>query len=105
MLVHTIEDGAEFYRNMAGEMHREDGPALIMPNGVYYHFINGKCHREGGEPAVYTDTGTQYWYEQGQLHNLNGPAIIYDDGECEYWIDGIEYSETDYKKILLAKFH
>ena len=48
-----------------GELHREDGPALIYPDGAQHWYLNGKRHREDGPAAIYPN-GTQYWYRNGK---------------------------------------
>ena len=32
-----------------------------------------------------------------ELHRENGPAVIALDGYVEYWLNGVEYSEEDYR--------
>ena len=66
-----------------GKLHREDGPAVIYPDGTQYWFISGKLHRENGPAVIYPD-GRQYWYINGDRHREDGPAVIYPDGE-QYW--------------------
>ena len=38
-------DGTLVWRNDRGQVHREDGPALIYPDGEQYWCINGEFHR------------------------------------------------------------
>ena len=42
-----------------------------------------------------------------ELHRENGPAVIALDGYVEYWLNGVEYSEEDYRvevrKLKLEK--
>lgn len=45
------ERGDIVYKNSLGELHREDGPAIINPNGECWWFKNDKAHRLGG-PAM-----------------------------------------------------
>lgn len=59
-----FEDGRYVVRNGHGEYHRENGPAVIFPDG-----------RQG-------------WYRNGQLHRDDGPAIIRPDGRREWLIKG-----------------
>lgn len=56
----TVNDTIVSYYNADGELHREDGPAMISPEG------------------------TQWWMMNGKVHRVNGPAIIYQDGEYEF---------------------
>ena len=45
------EFGDIIYRNYFGELHREDGPAIINPNGECWWFKNDMAHRLDG-PAM-----------------------------------------------------
>jgi hypothetical protein len=55
--------------NNDGELHREDGPAVI--NAVYTcWYINGKRHRFDG-PAYVGASGVQYWFINGKRYHDN----------------------------------
>jgi hypothetical protein len=56
-------DGSEEYW-INDKLHREDGSAVIFPNGTQVWYKNGKIHREDG-PAVIHPNGTQEWYLNG----------------------------------------
>ena len=53
------------WRNENWQYHREDGPALIMPNG--------SC----------------VWYKNGEYHREDGPAIEYANGHKQWWVNGV----------------
>jgi hypothetical protein len=63
------------YRNNAGKLHREDGPAIELANGTRSWWINGELHREDG-PAVELANGTGDWW-------INGERIP--DSEVDYY--------------------
>jgi hypothetical protein len=66
-------------------LHREDGPAVIHPDGSRAWFKNGFLHREDG-PAFIRANGTEEWYRHGDLHRADGPAITRPDGtDREMW--------------------
>ena len=44
--------------------HRDDGPAIIHPNGRQEYWLHGKPHRIDG-PAYISVDGTPYWYVDG----------------------------------------
>ena len=49
---------------------------LVMSNGTIKYFNDeGKLHREDGPAVIYPD-GTKFWYVNGHRHRLDGPAII-----------------------------
>lgn len=58
------EFGTRRYFNHAGQLHREDGPAIIFPYGGQMWFQNGKLHRTGG-PAIERNDGTMHWILHG----------------------------------------
>jgi hypothetical protein len=47
-----------------GELHREDGPAVIYPDGSKFWYKHGLFHREDG-PAVIVHDGNKKWYLNG----------------------------------------
>ena len=73
------ESGSKIWYNEDKQHHREDGPAIIHPDGTKFWYINGKCHR------------------------LNGPAAIYHWGYQSWWVNGIEYTEEEYNDYLDSK--
>lgn len=74
-----------WYKN--GEIHRDDGPALIEKVEILSYktnleawYQNGKLHREDGPAQISSDEDDellQKWYADGELHRLDGPAYIY----------------------------
>ena len=80
-------DGYEaWYKD--GLRHREDGPAITESNGTEHWYLNGELHREDG-PAIIHPDGTQYWLKHGILHREGGPAVIYSDGSEDWIKNGI----------------
>jgi hypothetical protein len=53
-------------------LHREDGPAVVYPNGDLY------------------------WYQFGQPHRTDGPAIEYPAGDVYWFLNGVKYNFTDW---------
>jgi hypothetical protein len=61
---YTESDGSQrWYKD--GNLHREDGPAIIYPDGTKRWYKDGKRHREDGPAIIYSD-GTQRWYKNGK---------------------------------------
>ena len=75
------------WRNAAGDLHREDGPAVTRPDGTEVWYLDGVRHREGGPAVIYPDE-YEAWYRNGRLHREDGPAIASTDGAQEWWLDG-----------------
>lgn len=69
-------NGIKQWFNKAGQLHREDGPAIEWENGGKEWFINGNHHR------------------------MDGPAIEYPNGHKEWWIDGRYCSPHRFKFLI-----
>ena len=89
----TDEDGSQHWY-LHGQLHREDGPALIHPDGTIIYYKYGRYHREGG-PAYSHPNGTQYWFINGEYHREDGPAVVFDIGGSWY-LNGRQYSLEDW---------
>lgn len=55
----------KYYRN--GKLHRDDGPAVIKPDGTQEWYKEGKLHRDDGPAVIYT-FGEEQWYNNGEIH-------------------------------------
>ena len=67
--------GTRRYYNAAGQLHREDGPAV--------------------ETTIF-----KKWYQNGQPHRIGGPAIALAHGETRWCLYGVEYSKYSYEQQL-----
>ena len=81
------------YRDKDGELHREDGPAVIWPDGTRHWYWHGKPHRGDG-PAKIRSDGKQEWYWHGERHRDDGPAEIWANGE-QFWYQYGELHRED----------
>lgn len=66
--VEITPSGARFYYNHLGQLHREDGPAVMYLNGTSAWFRNGLRHREDGPAVIWAD-GSRYWYLNGTYYS------------------------------------
>ena len=82
-----FDGGVYFILNSDTRLHREDGPAIVFPDGSQEWYRNGDLHREDG-PAVINPDGEQYWYRNGKCHRDDGPARIWPDGRQEWYRNG-----------------
>ena len=80
---YVLDDGSERLE-LDHKLHREDGPALIFPDGTKTWYRHGIIHRDGG-PAVEMEHGTKKWFQNGEEHREDGPAIEYGDGRPGKW--------------------
>ena len=85
------------YYNSAGELHREDGPAIEWPNGSKEWCQNGLRHRTDG-PAVEWADGSKFWHQNGRLHREDGPAIIWHYGARYWFLHGVEYTKNNHRR-------
>jgi hypothetical protein len=65
-IMKTHTNGSKCWHNAEGWLHRDDGPAIIWPNGI------------------------QLWYQNGKVHRLTGPAVITEDGSKMWFINGVD---------------
>ena len=77
--IEVDRDGTRKYFNSAGEIHRDNGP------------------------AVEYKSGSKGWFQNGKLHRTGGPAVEWSNGDEEWWIDSVEYSEHDYYTALKSQ--
>jgi hypothetical protein len=89
----TTEYGAKEWR-LNGNLHREDGPAVINKDGSKHWFLNGRKHRVGGPASEWADGG-KGWVVDGKYHREDGPAVEHEDGGKTWYFDG-EFVASDY---------
>lgn len=85
------KDGATFWY-LHGVVHRDDGPAVVYPNGEKWWFQFGKQHREDG-PAIERADGSKQWFRDGLCHRDDGPAFEGADGRKEYYLNGEKWDD------------
>ena len=73
-------NGIIIWKTEDEKLHKEDGPAIIYPDGDKWWYINGKIHRE------------------------DGPAIEGVDGSKEWWVDGKFYGEGKLSLIQMMNY-
>jgi hypothetical protein len=83
----------DFYWYLSGQLHREDGPSVVLNNGDQMWYLNGKLHRNNG-PAIEFVDGSKYWYLNGHLHRKDGPAIETINGDRKWYLNGQLHNEN-----------
>jgi hypothetical protein len=100
-----LSAGTILYLNRNGQIHRKNGPAIILPNGDKHWYKKGKVHRIGA-PAIITKNAyiwtiegishrdgdeptnvsgsIQTWIKHGEVHRDFGPAFIC-PGQDDQW--------------------
>lgn len=71
-------EGCTRWRDIRGELHRLDGPAVEQTNGQ------------------------KEWWVDGELHRLDGPAIEYVSGLKEWCISGEYVSKQDFNSAVIS---
>lgn len=71
----------------------------IFENGIECWVLNDQYHREDG-PAIIFPDGEIRWYRHGSIHREDGPAIILKDGKEEMWLFNQHYSYDKWVKIM-----
>ena len=89
--------GTRKYYNTAGQLHRENGPAVENPNGDKFWYQNNYIHRTDG-PAIEWRDGGRLWYQNGVPHRMDGAAVERADGTKEWYINGEELTEAEFNQ-------
>ena len=85
--IEVDEYGSRRYFNALGQLHCEDGPAVVCSSGTREWYQNGQLHREDG-PAYIHKSGLREWYRHGVRHRDDGPAIEFSDGSSVWVVNG-----------------
>ena len=94
-----VDTGDVYWLNDAGNLHRDNGPAVERVNGMKLWLQNGLLHRDAA-PAVLWGNGTSMWFCKEHLHREDGPAVILADGSVEYWLEGTQLTEQTFTEYL-----
>jgi hypothetical protein len=78
-----------------GKRHRIDGPAVIEPNGKTEWYVSDKRHREDG-PAYEHVSGRKEWFINGKPHREDGPAVVDPEGANEWFFNGVQYTQEQF---------
>jgi len=92
-------NGDSVWRNSAGQIHREDGPAIEGVSGYRAWWVNGELHRTGG-PAIELVNGGKEWWVNDKLHRTDGPAVELVNGDKEWYFRGKSIDQTDFSKEI-----
>jgi hypothetical protein len=94
----TVTDTETTWRNSAGKLHREDGPAVEFADGTKEWYLNGRLHRADG-PALEGE-GVREWYLNNKRHRTDGPAIVWKDGTEFFYISGKNYTREGFIQAM-----
>lgn len=68
-------------------------------SGIKYWLLNNYFHREDGPALIYPD-GQKEWRLNGKRHRDDGPAVIYENGYHTWWLNGKHYSFNSWLELL-----
>ena len=87
-----------------GKCHREGGlPAIELADGHKEWYVDGKLHREEGLPAIELANGDKKWYVDGLYHRDGGlPAVELANGDKKWWVNGKRHREGGLPAVELA---
>ena len=71
----------------------------VGTRGRKYYNSSNQLHREEG-PAVILDSGSRAWYQHGKRHRIDGPAIVFADGVCTWFLNGEMLNEREYVQLI-----
>ena len=95
----VIDPNGDTEWRINGELHNENGPAVITINGDQHWYLNGKRHRIGG-PAIILINGNKWWYKEGKIHRDDGPAMVMMNGKTEWWKEGKRFNDNKVEEQL-----
>jgi hypothetical protein len=92
--MHKDPAGNIRYRDENGNLHRDDGPAVIYWDGEQRWYKHGIRHREDGPQAIFPGRGSA-WYQNDKLHRDDGPAFEYpSENRFEWYKHGVPFEPT-----------
>ena len=87
-------------------MKKQRSICKIEDDGSKWWYLDDRTyqelHRENG-PAVVCPDGTKYWLLHDKYHREDGPAMEHEDGSKEWFLDDLEYTESEYYKELYKR--
>ena len=106
MLGHKEDSYKEywFYTGGRGDIrirHRIDKPALISSKSNIY-FVAGKEHNLNNPSYSKSTNSVKEYFLAGNYHNITGPSVS-SSVEVFFYINGVEYTEAEYNRILKIK--
>jgi hypothetical protein len=71
----VVDWGGSELHYLDGKLHREDEPAVTLPNGTEFYFLHNKLHREDGPAVTCPGRYEEYWLN-GRLQRRYDSAVI-----------------------------
>lgn len=61
----------------------------IQPDGTQTWYLNGELHREDGPAILYID-GSEEWYHHDQKHRVDGPSLTRKNGGQKWSLNDVQ---------------
>jgi len=90
------------WKSLKFNFKKEKSTKVVSSDGSKLWYLNDQLHRTDG-PAVLLSNGTKEWWINGQLHRTDGPAVEYPNGRKQWYINGKEYTKEDFALIQFTK--
>jgi hypothetical protein len=90
-----------------------DNPRIDTHGNKWWHDSAGQVHRDNGPAIIWADGGRD-WYQHSRQHRDDGPAVEWSDGDKEWclngkylsfeeWLDEVDISDED-KVMMKLKY-
>jgi hypothetical protein len=79
--IKVTKGGTRCYYNNAGELHRDEGPAVEWADG------------------------SKGWFQNGQYHRTDGAAVEYSDGDKDWYINGEQLTEAGFNQAINPSYN
>ena len=76
------------------------GSKRVFDNKIEYRNILGQLHRTDGPAVEYSD-GDKFWYINGKRHREDGPVVEWNNGDKEWYLNDINYTEDQYHQEII----
>ena len=67
-------------------------PYCHVEAGVTIWFVDGQIHKQDGPAMIFPD-GDKVWFDHDKKHRIDGPAFIGNNGKHEWWINEVHITE------------
>lgn len=80
--------GRKTYYTNHYRRHREDGPAVIWPNGTLEFWLNDKPYSLNGNPTDTWVDGSKLYYGSNQMSDREGQPAYMSPNGLSIWYNG-----------------
>lgn len=97
-----VKDGWRAWHS-CGKLHRDNGPAIIGPDGTSIWCQHGFIHRDN-EPAITFADGALAWINMNVITRANDkPAFVCAKGTQKWYLDGNLHRGNDQPAVIITR--